>query len=73
MIKKRLLPIVCVVASLMSLTSCFEPAGYSYNSTFSRIVTIDRIARNARESAEYIARRRAGGLKTAEKRWGNRR
>lgn len=42
MIKKRLFPLVCVVASLMSLTSCFEPAGYSYNATFSRIVTIDR-------------------------------
>ena len=34
------------------------------------VVAIDRIARNARESAEYIARRRVAGLKTAEKRWG---
>ena len=40
--KKNLFALVCVVASLMSLTSCFEPVGYSYNSTFSRIVTINR-------------------------------
>ena len=51
MITKRLLPIVCVVASLMSLTSCFEPAGYSYNSTFSRIVTIDR----SKSQLEFVA------------------
>lgn len=42
MIKKRLFPLVCVVASLISLTSCLENTGFSYNSTFSRIVTIDR-------------------------------
>ena len=42
MIKKNLFALVCVVALLMSLTSCLEPAGYSYNATFSRIVTINR-------------------------------
>ena len=40
--KKNLFALVCVVASLMSLTSCLEEPGYSYNSTFSRIVTINR-------------------------------
>ncbi|MBO7267828.1 MAG: hypothetical protein J6V12_08720 [Bacteroidaceae bacterium] len=40
--KKNLFALVCVVASLMSLTSCLEETGYSYNSTFSRIVTINR-------------------------------
>ena len=33
-------------------------------------VYIDRILRNARESAEYVARRRVNGILTAEKRWG---
>lgn len=39
MIKKILFPLVCVACLL---TSCLEEAGYSYNTTFSRIVTIDR-------------------------------
>ena len=34
------------------------------------VVAIDRIARNARECAEYVAKRRMNGIKTAEKRWG---
>ena len=34
------------------------------------IVTIDRIARNARESAEYVTKRRLGARKTNQKRWG---
>ena len=33
-------------------------------------VAIERLARNARESAEYIAKRRMAGIRTAEKRWG---
>ena len=39
MIKKILFPLACVACLL---TSCLEPAGYSYNTTFSRVVTINR-------------------------------
>lgn len=42
MIKRRLLPLMCVVASLMSLTSCFPELGYSASSDFARVVTIVR-------------------------------
>lgn len=53
MIKKRILPLVCVVASLMALTSCFEETGYSYTSTFSRIVSINRKATPIELVADY--------------------
>lgn len=33
-------------------------------------VAIERLARNARESAEFIARKRVSGIRAAEKRWG---
>ena len=35
-----------------------------------QVVAIERLARNARESAEFIAKRRMNGIRTAEKRWG---
>lgn len=46
--KKILFPLVCVACML---TSCLEEPGYSYNTTFSRIVTIDR----AKSPLELVA------------------
>ena len=41
--KKNLLICLACVATLL-MTSCWEEPGYSYTSTFSRVVTIDRNA-----------------------------
>ena len=41
MIKKTFFSFLCVVASLMSLTSCFDDTGYNQTQTFWQYVTID--------------------------------
>ncbi|MBR5841417.1 MAG: hypothetical protein IKY64_02230 [Bacteroidaceae bacterium] len=53
MIKRRLLPLMCVVASLMSLTSCFPDLGYSQSADFARVVTINRKANPLQLDADY--------------------
>ena len=49
--KKLLFGLACVTSVLM--TSCFEETGYSYTSTFSRIVTIDRSSTPLKLIADY--------------------
>ena len=53
MIKKNLLLLMCVVASLMSLTSCFKDTGFSQTMDFARVVTIDRNATPLKLVADY--------------------
>ena len=53
MIKRRFFPLMCVVASLMSLTSCFPDHGYSSSSDFARVVTINRAANPLQLDADY--------------------
>ena len=49
--KKLLFGLACVATFLM--TSCWDEPGYSYTSTFSRIVTIDRNATPLKLIADY--------------------
>lgn len=53
MIKRRFFPLMCVVASLMSLTSCFPDPGFSSSSDFARVVTINRAANPLQLDADY--------------------
>ena len=53
MIKRNLFSVMCVVAMLMSLTSCFKETGYTMTSDFARVVTINREANPVQLVADY--------------------
>lgn len=51
--KKILFALACVMATAMTLTSCFPETGYSYSQSFSRVTTVDTTETTVKFIADY--------------------